>query len=368
MPFPNKKKPSQNNQKTKPPPNSHHATTTSREESGKRRKLDDDQEKSSEKSSDADLTERSVSGQPAAVLSGRKRAATLSAETVPPMKQRRESLSNAILTTINLKAASTKFLLSAKTRRAFERSHLDLSVKPRASFNAHDLPGNNVNGDGKEDESSSTTSGHDTDDNEGGGGGGNIERNIERDSIRMDGLEVYAVVSALTSATLYQCFESFDGKDWGIMWEESRYLHLAADVLYLFSSATGILAGLHATLIFSLMTMYGRTAIGMGREDAFTILFEKTGLVRLHGFLTFIWSLYAFLIQVGIMITMKTPMSLRLLFFLGIAGFMVHVFRDTQTIMESASAIFIPREAIHNNAPQKQREVEPKVTPQRLSC
>lgn len=169
-----------------------------------------------------------------------------------------------------------------------------------------------------------------------------VDTLIARTTVRLDGLEVYAVVSALTCATLYQCFESFNGYDWGVLYRERRFVELLADVVFLLSSATGILAGLHSTLIFSLMTMYGRTSIGMGHDEAFGKFFQKTGAERYRGFQTFLWSLYAFLVQVVIMITSKVTKSTRMVFFAGIFYFMLILYKDTHTIIQSAGIIFVP--------------------------
>jgi hypothetical protein len=95
--------------------------------------------------------------------------------------------------------------------------------------------------------------------------------NVDRATVRLDGLEVYAVVSALTVATAIACFDLygsgsnvdmttiFIAKD--ITWENITPLVL--NTIFLAVSGVGIIAGLHATLVFSLMTMYGRTAVGV---------------------------------------------------------------------------------------------------------
>jgi hypothetical protein len=181
------------------------------------------------------------------------------------------------------------------------------------------------------------------------------EMALARTTVRLDGLEVYAVVSALTCATLYQCFESFNGDDWGMLFNERRFIELFADAIFLLSSATGILAGLHSTLVFSLMTMYGRTAIGMGQDEAFITFFKKTGSQRFRGFQTFLWSLYAFLVQVVIMITSKAAQSTRLILFLGIGYFMYIVYKDTQSIVDNAGIIFAPRTSAKDKKKSKKK-------------
>jgi hypothetical protein len=95
--------------------------------------------------------------------------------------------------------------------------------------------------------------------------------NVDRATVRLDGLEVYAVVSALTVATAIACFDLYGSGSHGdittifttsdITWQ--NFVPLILNTIFLAVSGLGIIAGLHATLVFSLMTMYGRTAVGV---------------------------------------------------------------------------------------------------------
>jgi hypothetical protein len=161
---------------------------------------------------------------------------------------------------------------------------------------------------------------------------------VERATVRLDGLEVYAVVSALTSATLYQGFDAFTPHSW----DDAHLIELLGDGIFFLSSSLGVVAGLHATLVFSLMTVYGRTAIGMARDDALGAFMTSTGMVRYRGFQSFLCSIYAFLIQVVCMITSKAPDKTRLLFFAGVMYSMYVVCHDTKAILASANVIFLP--------------------------
>jgi hypothetical protein len=171
------------------------------------------------------------------------------------------------------------------------------------------------------------------------------EPSLERTAARLDGLEVYAVVSALTSATAIACFDSFTCTGFSILWNESRFIELIGESVFLVASATGIVAGLHTTLVFSLFTMYGRTAVGMNRDDALEIFFSNTGAQRYHGFQTFLFSLYAFLVQVAIMITGKFPSEISGVVFLFTVVSISMVYKDTQAVISQASVIYSPPEA-----------------------
>jgi hypothetical protein len=165
---------------------------------------------------------------------------------------------------------------------------------------------------------------------------------MDRATVRLDGLEVYAVVSALSSATLIQFFDSFISTSLRVLWEEQRFIELVGDLVFIIASSTGIVAGLHATLVFSLMTMYGRTALGMGRHEALDIFFAKSGLQRYRGFQTFLYSLYAFLVQVLIKVTTKCPSEIQLVAFICSFIAISMVYKDTKEIVFNAAIIYVP--------------------------
>jgi hypothetical protein len=71
----------------------------------------------------------------------------------------------------------------------------------------------------------------------------------------------------------------------------------------------GMITGLHSTFVFSLMTVYGRTAIGMGWDKAFQTFFQDTQAVRHRGFRSFRLSLHTFLIQMLFLIVSRLPPS-----------------------------------------------------------
>lgn len=154
---------------------------------------------------------------------------------------------------------------------------------------------------------------------------------VERATVRLDGLEVYAVVSALTMATSLQCFDSHGGmRGWDDLMRDGKYLQMGTELIFLCCSAMGLVAGMHATLVFSLMTMYGRTAVGIGTDKQFLDFFQVTGRVRFRGFQTFRASLYLFLVQLLLMVIDKCPHSLRVIGVLSLSYAFYEVYSDTQ--------------------------------------
>ncbi len=165
-------------------------------------------------------------------------------------------------------------------------------------------------------------------------------QNFERCTVRLDGIEVYAVVSALTVASSIACLDTYgdlaSGSNVGI-------LIFMFDTTFTLSNIVGILTGLHATLVFSMVTMYGRTAIGLGRDLAFRDFFRQTGQQRYKAFKTFLISLYSFIIQCILTIAKRRiPFGpIVQLIFIVLAGYFVHlIIAETNFVVEKAGVIF----------------------------
>ena len=178
--------------------------------------------------------------------------------------------------------------------------------------------------------------------------------NVDRATVRLDGLEVYAVVSALTLATAIACFDAYGSDSATTIFEVSHITRdnlvpLVMNTIFLIVSGVGIIAGLHATLVFSLMTMYGRTAVGVSRDTAFVEFFVQTGPVRYRGFLAFRLSLYCFLIQVIFTLTSKCSPVLRpLIIFINLAS-MYQVYVDTESVIDKAGEILFRKKSGGNS-------------------
>lgn len=173
---------------------------------------------------------------------------------------------------------------------------------------------------------------------------------LDRKQVRLDGLEVYAVVSAVTAGTLVAVFDSYHPGDIIDLFYQGQYLEVLVSFIFLVTGCIGIICGLHCIFIFSLVTMYGRTALGMERDDALEIFFAGTGLQRYHGFKTFVGSLYAMMILLIVSITSKVSDRpiVHLAALALTARLMYYVYEDTQTIMEKAGVIFAPPSVLSN--------------------
>ena len=102
------------------------------------------------------------------------------------------------------------------------------------------------------------------------------------------------------------------------------------------------MAGLHTTLIFSLVTMYGRTAVGIDRDDAFNTFFGNTGLLRYKGYQSFLASLYCFLMQMTLLIAGRAPPQLRHVSFVAAAYASHVIYKNSQAVIQHAAVLFSP--------------------------
>jgi hypothetical protein len=169
-----------------------------------------------------------------------------------------------------------------------------------------------------------------------------LDEGLDRKTVRLDGLEVYAVVSAVTAGTLVAVFDSYHPGDLVDLVTSGRFLEALMSIVFLVTGSVGIVCGLHCIFVFSLITMYGRTALGMERDDALEVFFGGTGLQRYHGFKTFVGSLYALMCELIVVITSKISSNpaVHLVSLIVTARLMYYVYVDTQSIIEKAAVIF----------------------------
>ena len=188
------------------------------------------------------------------------------------------------------------------------------------------------------------------------------DESLERKSVRMDGLEVYAVVGALTAATSLSTFDNFSG-NWEEIYGNGSYLEIGLSYTYLVFAALGTISGLHTVLVFSLVTMYGRTALGIGKVSKCNKFLSGCHSQRFRAFKTFLMSAYSFAIQTSIMIINKSPQSLRIPVSLLLVCSVAYVYDDVESVIAAASeAIFSNSTNNTNNTNKSAVEMGNKVS------
>jgi len=114
---------------------------------------------------------------------------------------------------------------------------------------------------------------------------------LTRARIRMEGLHSYVVVATLMLNASLKLFSSVPKK--GTLQKGDR-VNNAAKILFATTMVTSVLSGLYTTVAFSLLGMYVKTAIGMGKDLAEINFFDATQDVRVTAFRTFLVSLMTF--------------------------------------------------------------------------
>lgn len=188
------------------------------------------------------------------------------------------------------------------------------------------------------------------------------QQGLDRACVRLDGIEVYAIVSALTCATAISCFDNYDPTPLDVIVRERAVFTLLAEMFYYLSGALGMMTGLHATLIFSLVTMYGRTALGIDRDDAFNDFFANTGPARFNGFWSFKLSLYCFMTQLSFLIARKfffQPLRPLVLLATGYLAYM-NLYCDAEDVLSAAGVIYSTPAVEAEPAPAEDEVEDPK--------
>lgn len=155
---------------------------------------------------------------------------------------------------------------------------------------------------------------------------------LERQMLRMEGLEPYVLVSVLSSTTSY-------GTITGTAILKNGAIDLLSTLL-LATSTVSTVCGVYSTVVFSMCILYGKTALGLDKEDAYYYFMEATSLQRFRGFKAFSYSLLLFVIDIFLIGVDKMPDEYQVIG--GLAAVLVTVFGyfEFETILEGAAPMF----------------------------
>lgn len=123
------------------------------------------------------------------------------------------------------------------------------------------------------------------------GGAAEPVLDLTRARIRLEGLHAYVVVATLMLNASLRLFSSVPKR--GIL-ETGDRVNNAGKILFAATMVASVLSGLYTTVVFSLLGMYVKTALGMGKDLAEINFFDATQSVRVSAFRTFLVSLVAF--------------------------------------------------------------------------
>jgi hypothetical protein len=114
---------------------------------------------------------------------------------------------------------------------------------------------------------------------------------LDRAMIRLEGMSSYAVVSAvllIATLALHGDLNPDLSKD-----KNQRVLNVAK-IVFTMSTIVSVVSAAYTTVVFSLLGLYAKTALGMGLDGHFMEFFEATAPYRKTAFWTFLLSLFTF--------------------------------------------------------------------------
>jgi hypothetical protein len=113
---------------------------------------------------------------------------------------------------------------------------------------------------------------------------------IDRVKIRLEGLSSYGVMSALL---MNSCLRLFSSTPKNLTKLEGRYITVAK-IIFMVSIVSSIVCGCYTTVVFSLLGLYAKTALGLSQDQPFLDFFAATGNVRKWAFNALLISLVSF--------------------------------------------------------------------------
>ena len=122
-------------------------------------------------------------------------------------------------------------------------------------------------------------------------GGGEGAMDLTRVRIRLEGLHAYGVVSTLMLNASLRLFSSAPKPRTPVKGETINNI---ARVLFTISIGASVLAGVYTTVVFSMLGLYCKSAIGMGKDEACLQFMAATENMRKSAFDTFLIALVSF--------------------------------------------------------------------------
>jgi len=113
---------------------------------------------------------------------------------------------------------------------------------------------------------------------------------LNRARIRLEGLSSYGVMSILLMSSALRLYTSVPKKMNNPSESKEAKIENAATIAFAFTSVVAIISGITTSIIFSLMGLYAKTALGMNKDAAYVEFFKATESVRRFGFISMVVS------------------------------------------------------------------------------
>jgi len=114
---------------------------------------------------------------------------------------------------------------------------------------------------------------------------------LTRARIRLEGLSAYGLIAVLLMNSALRLYTSVPKKIKDVSGSKDAKIENVATVLFTILSVVCILAGITTSIIYSLLGLYSKTALGMGNDQGFIDFFAATTAARKFGFVSMITSL-----------------------------------------------------------------------------
>jgi hypothetical protein len=113
---------------------------------------------------------------------------------------------------------------------------------------------------------------------------------IARASFRLEGIDTYSIVAALLLQAALKLYSDFP-KDLETTVDKKEKLK---KILFILSAIISMLCSAYTTVVFSLLCLYSKSALGFGQDKSFLDFFAATALVRKRAFDSLIVALLSF--------------------------------------------------------------------------
>ena len=132
------------------------------------------------------------------------------------------------------------------------------------------------------------------------GGGGTPKLDLDRVAFRLEGMEIYSLVMALFMGAALQLLGGTPIKihPWAEMRKsKSKFVETIASYCFYAFCTYAVISSGFTTILFTLTSIYCKTAVGMGTDDRYLAFLDATGMIRYSGFIAFMRSITTFCIS-----------------------------------------------------------------------
>jgi predicted ABC-type exoprotein transport system permease subunit len=110
-----------------------------------------------------------------------------------------------------------------------------------------------------------------------------------------------------------------------------------------FSSAVSAVCGIYATVVFCLCILYGKTALGLERDEEYFLFMENTGLQRFRALQAFSYGLFFWAFALVLVFIDHAPFVLQPPLFVGSIALLALAKMEYDILTAAAAPMFRPK-------------------------